>query len=157
MSYLGSLVQFSPATGRAGRCRQTSLCVGSTHPDIAVCGEHSSCSSHTGFSPYRGVSAFPVYTAQAPGCSIWSGPCVECGSSFQVLHKSVALVAPTFCVFPALSSSGSQGLLHSKGNYKQGEKTALRLGENNSKRSNRQRINLKNIQATLPAQVQKNK
>ena len=24
-------------------------------------------------------------------------------------------------------------LLHSKGNYKQGEKTALRLGENNSK------------------------
>ena len=44
-----------------------------------------------------------------------------------------------------------------KGNYKQGEKTALRLGENNSKRSNRQRINLKNIQATPPAQLQKNK
>ena len=41
--------------------------------------------------------------------------------------------------------------------YKQGEKTALRLGENNSKRSNRQRINLKNIQATPPAQLQKNK
>ena len=39
----------------------------------------------------------------------------------------------------------------------QGEKTALRLGENNSKRSNRQRINLKNIQATPPAQLQKNK
>ena len=30
-------------------------------------------------------------------------------------------------------------------------------GENNSKRSNRQRINLKNIQATPPAQLQKNK
>ena len=45
----------------------------------------------------------------------------------------------------------------SKGNYKHGEKTALRLGENNSKRSNRQRINLKNIQATPPAQLQKNK
>ena len=29
VSYLGSLVQFSPAAGRAGRCRQTSLCVGS--------------------------------------------------------------------------------------------------------------------------------
>ena len=26
--------------------------------------------------------------------------------------------------------------MHSKGNYKQGEKTALRMGENNSKRSN---------------------
>ena len=30
ISYLGSLVQFSPATGRAGRCRQISQCVGST-------------------------------------------------------------------------------------------------------------------------------
>ena len=27
--------------------------------------------------------------------------------------------------------------MHNKGNYKQGEKTALRLGENNSKRSNK--------------------
>ena len=110
MSYLGSLVQFSPATGRAGRCRQTSLYVGSTHPDIAVCGEHSPCSSHTGFAPHRGVCAFPVYPAQAPGCSIWSGPCVECGSSFRVLHKSTDSVAPAFCAFPGLSSSGSQRL-----------------------------------------------
>ena len=47
--------------------------------------------------------------------------------------------------------------MHSKGNYKQGEKTALRLGESNSKQSNRQRINLKNIQATPAAQFQKNK
>ena len=51
----------------------------------------------------------------------------------------------------------TEKLLHNKGNYKQGEKTALRLGENNSKRSNRQRINLKNIQATPAAQFQKNK
>ena len=47
--------------------------------------------------------------------------------------------------------------MHNKGNDKQGEKTALRLGENNSKRRNRQRINLKNIQATPAAQFQKNK
>ena len=40
--------------------------------------------------------------------------------------------------------------------YKQGEKTALRLGKNNSKQSNRQRINLKNIQATPAAQFWKN-
>ena len=31
ISHLGSLVQFSHATGRAGRCRQISLCVDSTH------------------------------------------------------------------------------------------------------------------------------
>ena len=31
VSYLGSLVQFCPAAGRAGRCRQISLCVDNTH------------------------------------------------------------------------------------------------------------------------------
>ena len=41
--------------------------------------------------------------------------------------------------------------------YKQSEKTALRLGENNSKWSNWQIIKFKNIQATPPAQLQKNK
>ena len=42
-------------------------------------------------------------------------------------------------------------------NYKQGEKTALRMGENNSKWNNWQRINLKNIQAAPAAEFQKNK
>ena len=46
--------------------------------------------------------------------------------------------------------------MHNKGNYKQGEKTAFRMGEN-SKWSNWQRINLKSIQATPEAQFQKNK
>ena len=36
------------------------------------------------------------------------------------------------------------------------KETAFRMGENNSKRSNGQRINLKNIQATPAAQFQKN-
>ena len=67
------------------------------------------CSGHTGFARYRGVCAFPVYTAQAPSCSIWSRPCAECSSSFRALHKS-AEVALAFCVFPGLSGSRSQGL-----------------------------------------------
>ena len=46
-------------------------------------------------------------------------------------------------------------LLHSKGNHKQDEKTTLRTGENLCKRSNRQRINLQNIQTTHVAQYQK--
>ena len=82
---------------------------GALQTDIAVCGKNSQCSGHTGFAPHKGVCAFPVYTAEAPSCSIWSGPCVECGSSFRVLHKSVDSVAPAFCVFPGLSGSGSQG------------------------------------------------
>ena len=47
--------------------------------------------------------------------------------------------------------------MHNKGNYKQGEKEAFKMGENNSKLNNWQRINLKNIQATPAAQLQKNK
>ena len=38
ISYLGLLVQFSPATGRAGRCRQISLCVDSTRRVPATLG-----------------------------------------------------------------------------------------------------------------------
>ena len=83
---------------------------GALQAGVTVCGEHSPCSGHTGFALYRGVCAFPIYTAQAPGCSIWSGPCVECGSSFPVLHNSADSVAPVFCAFPHLSGSGSQRL-----------------------------------------------
>ena len=47
--------------------------------------------------------------------------------------------------------------MHSKGNYKQCEKTALMNGENNSKWNNWQRINFQNIQAAHTTQCQKNK
>ena len=43
-----------------------------------------------------------------------------------------------------------------KENYKQGEKTTLRMGENNSKENNWQRINFQNIQAAHTTQYQKN-
>ena len=46
--------------------------------------------------------------------------------------------------------------MHSKGNYKQGEKITLRMGENNSKWNNWQRINFQNIQAAHTTQCQKN-
>ena len=100
ISYLGSLVQFSPATGREGRCRKISLWVGST----------LSVPATLGLPLLTGVCAFPVYTAQAPGCSIGSVPCLACGVSFRVLHKSTDSVAPAFCAFPGLSGSGSQEL-----------------------------------------------
>ena len=47
--------------------------------------------------------------------------------------------------------------MQKEGNYKQGEKTAFRIGQSISKWSNWQRINLKNIQAAPAAQFQKNK
>ena len=51
----------------------------------------------------------------------------------------------------------NEKLLHNKGNYKQGEKAAFRMRENNRNWSHWQRIILKNIQATPAAQLQKNK
>ena len=46
-------------------------------------------------------------------------------------------------------------LLHSKGHHKQDEKTTIRMGKNICKQSNRQRINIRNIQAANVAQYQK--
>ena len=99
----GLLFRFTSSVallGSEGRCRQ-----------ISLCGEHSQCSSHTGFAPLTGVCAFPVYTAQAPGCSIWSGPCVARGSSFRVLHKSTDSAAPAFCAFPARVAQAARSLM----------------------------------------------
>ena len=46
--------------------------------------------------------------------------------------------------------------MHSKGNYKQGEKTTLRMGENNSKWNNWQRTTSQSIQTAYATQCQKN-
>ena len=47
--------------------------------------------------------------------------------------------------------------MHNEENCKQGKKTALRMGGNNSKWNNWQRINLQLIQIAHTAQYQKNK
>ena len=45
--------------------------------------------------------------------------------------------------------------MFNKGNYKQGEKAAFRVPENDSKWNNQQRINLQNTQAAYAAQYKK--
>ena len=45
--------------------------------------------------------------------------------------------------------------MHNEGNYKQGEKTTLRMGETDSKLNNWWGINLQNIQVAHAAQYQK--
>ena len=56
-------------------------------------------------------AAFPVYAAQAPGCSIRSVPCAARGSSPRGFHKSTEQKAAA-CILclPQPSSSGSQEL-----------------------------------------------
>ena len=65
---------------------------------IGICGEYSQCLGHTGFAPAHGVCAFPVYTAQALGCSArnclrWALGCMPfrdlspSGSGSRILHR----------------------------------------------------------------------
>ena len=99
VSGLGSLVQLCCGEGGALQKNVTGLCGGA----LAVFRPHW-------VWPRSQVCTFPVYTAQAPGCSIGSGPCVVCGSSFWVLHKSADSVGPAFCAFPAGEAQAARSL-----------------------------------------------
>ena len=111
VTYLGSLVQF--CCGEGGTL-QTNI--------TGMCGEYSRCFSHTGFAPTHSVCAFPVYTAQAPGCS--AGELSKVSSGLRVLPRSKPLRfrfsgtpqrhrlgwACVSVPFPGPSSSGNQVL-----------------------------------------------
>ena len=67
ISYLGSLVQFSPAAGRVGRGRQILLCVGSTHRVPATLG-----------LPRTGVSVLsPSTLLRLPASLYGAGPALS--------------------------------------------------------------------------------
>ena len=51
--------------------------------------ECSQCMDHTGFAPTHDVCAFPVYMAQAPGCS--AGELSKAGPGFHALPGSKLL------------------------------------------------------------------
>ena len=85
---------------------------------------------------------------------------------FDINHSKILYVPPTRVMeiktkinkwdLIKLKCFGTEKLLESKGNYKQSEKAAFRMGENNSKWNDWQRINLQNIKAVHTAQYQKN-
>ena len=100
VTFLRSLVQSCCVEGGALKTNITGMC-----------GECSKCPGHTGFAPAHGMCAFPVYTAQAVGCSAGNclGQALGCmhfpglscsGSGSQVLHKGADLVEPAFCALP---------------------------------------------------------
>ena len=56
---------------------------------IGVCGECLQCMDHIWFAPAHVVCSFPVYTAQAPGCS--AGELSKAGPGFHALPGSKQL------------------------------------------------------------------
>ena len=86
ISYLGWLVQFSPAAGRAGRCRQMSLCVDSTH-----CVPATLCLPHTGVSVLS-----PSTLLRLPAALYGAGPALSAVPVFGSSTKARILLRLRF-------------------------------------------------------------
>ena len=79
------------------------------------------------------------------------------GRTFDHINQSKILYEPPPRVIEIKTKVNKWDLIKLKRNYKQSEKTTLRMGENNSKWKNWQRIDFQNIQAVHITQYQKNK
>ena len=99
-NFLGTLVQLC---FEEGGTLQTNI--------TGMCGECSQCLRHIVFDPTHGMCAFPVYTAQALGCSVrnclrWALSSMHfpglsrSDSGTQVLLKGADSVRPAFCALP---------------------------------------------------------
>ena len=100
ISYLGSLVQFSPATGRAGRCRQISLCVDSTHRVPATLG-----------LPRSRVSVLSLSTLlRLPAALHGAGPALRAVPVFGYSTKARIRLCLRFVPSPARAAQAARGL-----------------------------------------------
>ena len=100
ISYLGSLVQFSPALGRAGRCRQISLCVDSTHSVPATLG-----------LPLTGVSVLsPSTLLRLPAALYGVGPALSAVPVFGYSTKARIRLPLRFVSSPARAVQAARGL-----------------------------------------------
>ena len=100
ISYLGSLVQFSPAAGRAGRCRQMSLCVGSTPRVPATLG-----------LPRTGVSVLsPSTLLRLPAALYGAGPTLSAVPVFGSSTKARIRLRLRFVSSPASAVQAARGL-----------------------------------------------
>ena len=100
ITYLGSRVQFSPATGRAGCCRQISLCVGGTHCVPATLG-----------LPRTGVYVLSLSTLlRLPAALYGVGPALSAVPVFGPSTKAQIWMRLRFVSFPASAVQAGRGL-----------------------------------------------
>ena len=107
---VSSVSNFRPHTGgrrfssvllRGGRALQT---------DIAVCGEHSPCSGHTGFAPYRGVCDFPSTLLRLLAALYGAGPVLSAVPVFRSSTKARTRLHLRFVSSPASAVQAARGL-----------------------------------------------
>ena len=100
ISYLGSLVQFSPAAGRAGRCRQISLCVGSMPHVPATLG-----------LPRTGVSVLsPSTLLRLPAALYGAGPALRAVPVFGSCTTARIRLRLRLVSSPASAAQAARGL-----------------------------------------------
>ena len=100
VSYLGSLDQFSPAARRAGRCRQTPLCVGSTPRVPATLG-----------LPRTGVSVLsPSTLLRLPAALYGAGPALSVVPVFGSSTNARIRLRLCFVSSPASAVQAARGL-----------------------------------------------
>ena len=100
VSYLGSLVQFSPAAGRAGRCTQISLCVDGSRRVPATLG-----------LPHSGVSVLsPSTLLQLPAALYGAGPALSAVPVFRSSTKARIWLRLRVVSYPASAVQAARGL-----------------------------------------------
>ena len=78
--------------------------------DIAVCGEHSPCSGHTGFAPLTGVCAFPSTLLRLPAALYGAGPVLSAVPVFRYSTKVRIWLCLPFVPSPAWAVQAARGL-----------------------------------------------
>ena len=94
----GSLVQ--------SHCREG----GALQADIAVCGEHSQCSSHTGFAPAHWCVLSPSTLLRLPAAQYGVGPALRAVPAFGYSTKTRTRLGLRFVPSPAGASQATRSL-----------------------------------------------
>ena len=98
VSCLGSLVQ--------SRCGEG----GALQTDIAVCGEHSLCSGHTGFAPAHGCVLSPSTLLRLPAALYGAGPALRVVPFFVYSTKAQIRLGPRFVPSLAREAQAARSL-----------------------------------------------
>ena len=74
---------------------------GPLQTDIAVCGEHSQCSGHTGFAPNHGCVLSPSTLLRVPAALCGAGPALRAVPVFGYSTKARTRLGLRFVPSPA--------------------------------------------------------